>query len=288
MMAKHDHGPSHWIQQGLTILMAIFLGALGIEGFLIPNGFIDGGVTGVSMLASDLVKVPLPVLLVLFNIPFICMAAQLVGRGFALRSTLAISGLALALQVVHIPHVVENDKLLGAVFGGFFLGAGVGLAMRAGSVLDGTEVLAVILSKQTAATVGEVILILNAVIFSVAALVLGVTPALYSALAYFTASKTIDYLMHGIEAYQGVMVISPQQDRIRQAILNDMGRGVTTFLARGGMSMEDREVLYCVVTRLEWNKFQSLVEGIDPQAFVVVTPVQDIHGGTVKRRSYGH
>ena len=188
-----------------SLLAGVIVAGLGIAGFLIPNHFIDGGFSGIAMLLAKLTGIPLPILIVVVNAPFVFIGYRHIGFIFAVKSALAIIGLAICLAVVPFP-VVTSDKLLGSFFGGFFIGAGVGLAIRGGGVLDGTEVLAVILSKRTFATVGEVILGLNVVIFCVAAVFLGVESALYSALTYFAASKTIDYLLHGIEAYNGVMI----------------------------------------------------------------------------------
>jgi uncharacterized membrane-anchored protein YitT (DUF2179 family) len=267
------------------LTLGVFLAALGLESFLVPNHFIDGGITGVSMLISDWFKIPLGWMLVIINIPFVLLGYQRIGKSFAIKSSIAIVGLAIFIAYVHFP-VATTDKLLGAVFGGFFLGAGVGLAIRAGGVLDGTEILAVILGQKTPATVGEIILLLNVVIFSLAALITSIETALYSMLTYFTASRTIDYLLHGIEAYNGVLIVSKNQDQVRRVILDEMGRGVTAFKAKGGYSEADSEVLFCVVTRLEITKLESLIHSIDDSAFVVTLPVLDTHGGVIKHRKF--
>jgi uncharacterized membrane-anchored protein YitT (DUF2179 family) len=219
------------------------------------------------------------------NVPFVILGYRLIGRTFALKSSIAILALALCLAFLPYP-TATDDKLLSAVFGGFFLGAGVGLAIRAGGVLDGTEILALILGQKTPATVGEIILLLNVVIFSVAAIVINIEAALYSMLTYFTASKTIDYLLHGLEAYNGVLIVTKSPDEVRTAILEQLGRGITTFLAKGGYSQLDSQVLFCVVTRLERNKLESLISSIDSTAFVVTLPVLDTEGGVVKRRAF--
>jgi uncharacterized membrane-anchored protein YitT (DUF2179 family) len=207
------------------------------------------------------------------------------GRAFAIKSSLAIVGLAACLVVIPFPRATA-DKLLGAVCGGFFVGAGVGLAIRGGGVLDGKDLRAVILSKRTFATVGEVVLGLNVAIFSVAAVFLGVEPALYSVLTYFAAVKTIDYLLHGIEAYNGVTIFSAHHEVIRQAILTEMGRGVTVLKAVGGYTAAEQEVLYCVVTRLELTRLESLVKARDENAFIVVSPVREVSGGVIKQRVF--
>jgi uncharacterized membrane-anchored protein YitT (DUF2179 family) len=226
-----------------------------------------------------------PVLLVAVNAPVVLVGYRQVGKVFAVKSSLAILALALCLALVPFP-AATADKLLGAVFGGFFVGAGVGWAIRGGGVLDGTEILAVVLSRRTFATVGEVILGLNVAIFAVAAFFLGVEPALYSVLTYLAASKTIDYLLHGIEAYNGVLIVSGQHEAIRQAILTEMARGVTAFRAKGGYTETNQEVLYCVATRLELAKLEGLVKARDPGAFLVVSPVHETSGGVVKRRVF--
>ena len=217
------------IQQVVSWLLLVtgtMVAGLGLGSFLLPNHFIDGGVTGISMLLASLTGIPLAVLLVLVNAPFVLIGYRHIGRDFAVKSLVTIVGLAVCLLLIHFP-VATSDKLLGAVFGGFFVGGGVGLAIRGGGVLDGTEILAVILSKRSFATVGEIILALNVVIFSVAAVLIGVEPALYSVLTYFTAYKTIDFLLHGIESYNSVTIFSARHDQIREAILRDLGRAFT-------------------------------------------------------------
>ncbi len=269
----------------LALVAGALIAALGLESFLIPNQFIDGGVTGVSMLLAKLTGVSLPLLLAAANAPFIWLGYRHMGKGFAARSAVAIAGLALAMSVLKFP-VVTQDKLLGAVFGGFFLGAGVGLAIRGGGVLDGTEILALRLSKATFATVGEIIMALNAAIFGAAAMLMGVEPALYSMLTYFAASKTIDYLLHGLEAYRAATIFSAEHAAIRAAILRELGRGVTVMKAVGGYTATEREILYCIVTRLELARLEALVQRLDTTAFMAVSPVVDVIGGTVKHRNY--
>jgi uncharacterized membrane-anchored protein YitT (DUF2179 family) len=269
----------------LFLIAGIIVANIGLTGFLLPNHFIDGGVTGISMLLAALTKFPLAVMLVLVNAPFVLVGYWYVGKMFALKSSLAIILLAACIALIPCPEAT-HDKLLGAVFGGFFIGAGVGLAIRGGGVLDGTEILAVVLSRRTLATVGEMILGLNIVIFSIAAFFLGIESALYSVLTYFSAFKTIDFLLHGIESYHAVMIMSAQHEAIRQDILSQLGRGVTEFTAKGGFTEVERQVLYCVITRLEVSKMHTIIQSHDENAFVVLSPVLDIHGGVVKRRAF--
>ncbi len=269
----------------ISLIAGALVAGLGLASFLQPNHFIDGGVTGISMLLADVLGLPLAVLLVVVNTPFIALGYRHIGRTFAVKSFLTILGLAVALLLVPYP-VATEDKLLGAFFGGFFVGAGVGLAIRGGGVLDGTEILALVLSKRTVATVGEIILGLSVVVFSVAALFLGVESALYSVLTYFTAFKTIDYLLHGIEAYNVVMIFSHRHEAIRQSLLVELGRGVTVLKAIGGYTATEQDVLYCVVTRLELTKLETLVKAHDETAFIVISPAHEVIGGVVKKRQY--
>src|SRR6266481_7825903 len=221
------------VLSGTLVVLGIFSAGFGLKGFLLPIHFIDGGVTGVSMLLSTVFGFPLSVLLLLINIPFIALAYRQIGTKFAIKSTLAIAGLSLCLAFVHFPDVTP-DRLLTAVFGGFFIGAGIGLAIRGGAVLDGTEIAALLISKGShLLKVGDVILLLNIVIFSAAAFTLGIESALYSILTYFAASKTIDFLIHGLEEYQAITIISGESEAIRQAIIRDLGRGVTIYKGRG-------------------------------------------------------
>lgn len=265
------------------ILTGILSASVGLKGFLLSSRFIDGGVTGISMLLSTVLGWPLPVLLLVINLPFIALGFRQIGRVFAIKSALAITGLALCLAFVKIP-VVTPDKLLTAIFGGFFIGAGIGLAIRGGAVLDGTEIAALLVSKgSNLLKVGDVILILNIFIFSSAAFFLGIESALYSVLTYFAASRTIDFLIHGIEEYTAVIIISEQSEEIRQAIIRSLKRGVTVYKGRGGMSNVEQDILFCVVTRLEIGRIKALVKEIDRAAFIVIHPLADAAGGMIKK-----
>ncbi len=266
------------------ITLGIFSAGLGLKGFLLPSHFIDGGVTGVSMLLSNVLGFPLSVLILLINLPFIALGYRQIGKTFAAKSALGITGLSLALAFVHFPDVT-HDHLLSAVFGGFFIGAGIGLAIRGGAVLDGTEVAALLVSKgSTLLRVGDVILILNIFIFSTAAFFLGIETALYSMLTYFAASKTIDFLIHGIEEYNAVIIISAERSEvIRQSIIRDLGRGVTVYKGRGGLSDAEQDILYCVVTRLEIGSVKKLARELDESSFIMVHPLSDAAGGVIKK-----
>lgn len=270
-------------RSAIFIVLGILSAGMGIKGFLLSSHFIDGGVTGVSMLLSALTGYPLTLLIPLINLPFIVLGYRQIGWTFALKSTLAIAGLSLCIAFVTYPDVTP-DKLLTAVFGGFFIGAGVGLAIRGGAVLDGTEIAALLISRGShLLKVGDIILILNIFIFSTAAFFLGVDQALYSILTYYAASKTVDFLLHGIEEYNAIIIVSERSDEIRETIIRLLTRGVTVCNGRGGMTGKPMHILYCVVTRLEIGRVRTVVNEIDETAFVVIHPLADVTGGIIKK-----
>jgi len=265
------------------IIAGILSAGLGLKGFLLSSHFIDGGVTGISMLLANVLGLPLSILILVINLPFIFLAYKQIGLVFAVKSTLAIGGLSACLAFVSYPDVTP-DKLLTAVFGGFFIGGGIGLAIRGGAVLDGTEIAALLVSKGSSLLkVGDVILLLNIVIFAAAAFFLGIESAMYSVLTYFAASKTVDFLIHGVEEHTAIIIVSEKSDQIRQAILRDLHRGVTVYKGRGGLTGLDQYILFCVVTRLEIGRVKGLVREFDEDAFVVVHGLADAEGGVVKR-----
>ncbi len=267
----------------MLISLGILSAGMGLKGFLASSRFIDGGVTGISMLLSDVLGVPLSILILLFNSPFIILGYRQIGKWFALKSILAIAGLSLCLAFVKYPDVTP-DLLLTAVFGGFFIGAGIGLAMRGGAVLDGTEIAALLISRKTAMfRIGDVILVMNIIIFSAAAFLLNVEIALYSILTYFAASKTLDFILHGIEEYTAIIIVSDKSEEIRQKIVHDLRRGVTVLKGKKGMSGIDQDILLCVVTRLEMGRVKRCVQGIDADAFIIIDALSDAEGGLVKR-----
>lgn len=266
----------------------VFVAGFGLKSFLLPTGFIDGGITGISLLLSKLSTWSLSLLIPLLNIPFIILGYRSVGRAFAIKTCLAIVGLAVCLAFINYP-VLSQDKLIVAVFGGFFLGAGIGLAIRGGGVLDGTEVMAIYIGKKSTLTIGDVILILNIIIFSFAAWLLSFEVAFYSILTYLSASKTVDFILNGIEEYTGVTIISQRSEEIRKMITQDLGRGVTIYrgskgFGKRGHNLDNIDIIYCVVTRLEVSKLNIEIEKIDPQAFVVMNSLKDIKGGMIKKR----
>lgn len=276
-----------YIKDAFFIVSGIFAAAFGLESFLLPNSFIDGGVTGISLLVSEVTNTPLWIPIVLINLPFMFMAYKVIGKQFAIKAIIAILGLALALALIEFPEVTQ-DKLLVAVFGGFFLGAGIGLSIRGGSVLDGTEVLAIFLSRKWRVKIGDIIILVNVIVFLAAAYLLSIEAALYSMLTYLAASKTLDFVVDGIEEYTGVTIISQKSEEIRKMIVEKMGRGLTIYEAKGGYGSHGEQneynVIYTVITRLEIRKLHIEIDKIDHTAFVVMSSISDTRGGMVKKR----
>jgi uncharacterized membrane-anchored protein YitT (DUF2179 family) len=276
------------IKSGVFMLLGVLAAGFGLRGFLMPNHFIDGGVTGISLLINAKTNFPLPVMIILFNIPFILLGWRQIGRAFSIKSIVAISLLALAVAIVPYP-VVTNDKLLIAVFGGFFLGAGIGLTIRGGAVVDGTEILAIFLSRKRSMSVGDFIMVFNIVIFSAAAWLLRIEVALYAMLTYLSAAKTVDFILEGIEEFTGVTIISPRSEEIADLIKQKMGRGLTIYTGKRGFGKRGdtllaTDIIFTVVTRLEINRLTTEIEKIDPNAFIVMQSIKDTRGGMVKKR----
>ncbi|MET3980734.1 uncharacterized membrane-anchored protein YitT (DUF2179 family) [Mucilaginibacter sp. UYP25] len=275
----------------LLIILGILSAGMGLKGFLLPSHFIDGGVTGISILVADATGLPLSVLIFVINLPFLFLGYRKLGATFALKGAAAIGGLSLVLAFMHFPDVTP-DKLLTAVFGGVFIGAGIGMAIRGGAVLDGTEIAALLVSKKTQVVrVSDVILILNVVIFGAAIIQLGVEKALYSILTYLSASKMINFILNGLEQYTGMTIVSAKGEEIRLAITQKLGRGVTVYQGKSGYGKDGhinapREIIFTVATRLEVPLLKKEVLRIDPAAFIVQQSVDDTTGGLLKKKKH--
>lgn len=276
------------LKDSVYIILGVLSACLGLKAFLLPNHFLDGGVTGISLLTNFLTGVDLSLLIVLINIPFIIIGAKQISVKFAVKTIIAIALLALSLKFINFP-ILTEDKLLISVFGGVFLGGGIGMAIRGGCVIDGTEVLGIFISRRSSFSVGDFIAIFNVVLFLIASQVVSLETALYSILTYVSASKTVDFIIHGIEEYTGVTIVSNYAEEIKETIQMNLGRGVTVYKGEVGFGQKDNEdlerrILFCVITRLEVAKLLFEIEKIDPHAFVLQQTVDNIKGGIVKRR----
>jgi uncharacterized membrane-anchored protein YitT (DUF2179 family) len=279
------------IKSIFLIILGIFSASFGLKGFLIPNQFIDGGVTGISLLISFSTKIPLPLLIFVINVPFIILGFSQISRTFTIKAFAAIAGLSLVLATINFP-VITHDKLLIAIFGGIFLGAGVGLSVRGGGVLDGTEILALYVWRRSESSIGDMIMVFNIIIFSCAAFILGIEPALYSILTFLAASKTIDYLVEGVEEYTGVTIISERSSKVKRILMTRFGRGITIYKGKRSMigkkadleGVADIEIIFTIVTKLEIGKVKKLVNEVDENAFIYCSPISNTKGGVLKKR----
>jgi uncharacterized membrane-anchored protein YitT (DUF2179 family) len=278
---------SHAIQDYIFIIIGVFSAGFGLKGFLLPNHFIDGGATGISLLLKNITVLNLSMLLVLVNLPFLLLASKTINLKFAIKSIVAISFLAIVVHFIDYP-IITEDKLLIAVFGGFFLGLGIGMSMRGGSVIDGTEILAIFLSRKLSLTIGDVLLLINIIIFSFGAYMLSIETALYAILTYLAAAKTVDFVVDGVEEYVGVTIISNHHEAIRTMLIEKLRRACTIYAGKGGFGKQkesyDKDIVYTVVTRLELSKLQTEIDKIDRNAFIVMGTVKDLKGGMIKKK----
>jgi uncharacterized membrane-anchored protein YitT (DUF2179 family)/predicted metal-dependent HD superfamily phosphohydrolase len=294
---KHEIQSAHsvtghqkfYLSDGILILVGVITAGFALKGFLVPNGFFDGGITGISLLIHEIYHFNLAYVIMVANLPFILMGLYTINKHFAWKTLICI--LLLGLCLLYIPYtVITSDKLLVSIFGGFFLGIGIGLTMRAGCAVDGIEVLALYTWRRTSFSISEIILALNILIFSIAAFRFGIPTALYSMLTYFTATKTIDYVVEGVEAYMGVTIISGKSEMVKHRLVNELGRGITIYKGERGFLPgkfhihTDADIIFTVITRLELRKLKNLVTEIDPHAFVFANTIKEASGGVMKRR----
>ncbi|MEO7960584.1 MAG: YitT family protein [Ginsengibacter sp.] len=278
-----------WITELILMIAGVAFASFALKALLVPNDFFDGGITGISLLIHHIYHFNLGYVIVLANLPFIVMCIFAVNFKYALKTFFCVVMLGLCLLYLDYPQIT-SDKLLVSIFGGFFLGIGIGLTMRAGCAIDGIEVLALYTWRRTSFTISEIILAINIVIFSIAAFKFGIDTAFYSMLTYFTATKTIDYVVEGLEAYIGVTIISGKSEMVKDRLVNEMGRGITIYKGERGYlpgkfeTHQDVDIIFTVVTRLELRKLKNLVHEIDSRAFVFASMIREASGGIIKRR----
>lgn len=284
-MQGKKHPVFRLIKKYLLLFIGSFIAAVGIEIFLVPNHIIDGGIVGISIIISYLSGIPLGVLTFVLNVPFLIIGYKQIGKTFVISSLFSISVFSVFIQILKPIKGLTQDVLLATVFGGIVLGIGVGLILRYGGSLDGTEIIAIIVTKFSMFSIGQIVMCFNVVIFSCAALALRWDKALYSMAAYFVAHKAIDIVIEGFDEVKAVMIVTEKGEDIADAISARLGRGVTVMDGRGGFSKEKKEILYSVVTRLEISKIRSIVYEKDENAFVTINDVSDVMGGKDKKRS---
>lgn len=269
----------------VMIITGAVLMAMGIELFLVPNQLLDGGIVGISIILSHLTGFQIGLFIFLLNIPFFFIGYKQIGKTFALSTVLGITVLSICTYFLHPVARFTDDLLLATVFGGIVLGIGVGLVIRYGGSLDGTEILAILFSTKTAFSVGEIIMFFNLMIFTIAGFVFTWEQAMYSVLAYFIAYKTIDIVIQGLDESKSVYIISDFVDEVGEAIIDRLGRGVTYLHGEGAYTGDKKKIIFTVITRLEEAKLKTIVEDIDPLAFVAIGNIAEVRGGRFKKRS---
>ena len=274
-----------WIKKYLVLIIGSLIYSAGLEIFLVPNNIIDGGVVGISIMASYLTGIPFGVYMVVLNLPFLYLGYKQIGKTFAISTIISIIALSIFSEFLEPVPQITQDYFLAAIFGGIIAGAGVGLVIRQGGSLDGTEITAIILDRKTSFSVGEVVMFFNLFILGAAGFVFGWDKAMYSLVAYFIISKMIDVVLKGLDESYAVMIVSDEYEEIADALMHRLGRGVTYLHGQGAYTGDDKQVLYCVVTRLEVVKLKEIALEKDEAAFVTINPVHDIVGGRFKKKS---
>ncbi|MCI6911362.1 MAG: YitT family protein [Veillonellaceae bacterium] len=274
-----------WIKKYLVLIIGSLIYSAGLEIFLVPNNIIDGGIVGISIMASYLTGIPFGVYMLVLNLPFLYLGYKQIGKTFAISTIISIIALSIFSEFLEPVPQITQDYFLAAIFGGIIAGAGVGLVIRQGGSLDGTEITAIILDRKTSFSVGEVVMFFNLFILGAAGFVFGWDKAMYSLVAYFIISKMIDVVLKGLDESYAVMIVSDEYEEIADALMHRLGRGVTYLHGQGAYTGDDKQVLYCVVTRLEVVKLKEIALEKDETAFVTINPVHDIVGGRFKKKS---
>ncbi|MGN7357688.1 YitT family protein [Paenibacillus sp. SAF-054] len=277
--------PVELLKKFIFITAGAILMAVALEVFLVPNEIIDGGITGISIVLSEVTSIPLGIFLFIINLPFLFLGYKQIGKTFAFSTLYGIVVMSVTTQLLHHVDPFTSEKILAVLFGGLILGLGVGLVIRYGGSLDGTEIVAILVSKKTRVPVGQIIMIMNVFIFIIAGFVFGWDSAMYSIFTYYMASKVMDIVVEGLNESKSVTIISAEYEEISQTIQDRLGRTTTFIYARGGYSGEDTQMIYCVVTRLELAKLKSVVHEIDPKAFIAIEHVSDVLGGNFEKNA---
>lgn len=274
-----------WIKKYLVLIIGSLIYSAGLEIFLVPNNIIDGGIVGISIMASYLTGIPFGVYMLILNLPFLYLGYKQIGKTFAISTIISIIALSIFSEFLEPVPQITQDYFLAAIFGGIIAGAGVGLVIRQGGSLDGTEITAIILDRKTSFSVGEVVMFFNLFILGAAGFVFGWDKSMYSLVTYFIISKMIDVVLKGLDESYAVMIVSDEYEEIADALMHRLGRGVTYLHGQGAYTGDDKQVLYCVVTRLEVVKLKEIALEKDETAFVTINPVHDIVGGRFKKKS---
>ena len=282
----HEHvKPLDLVRRAFFIALGAFIVAVGLEVFLVPNKIIDGGITGVSIMLEHLTGIELGYYLFFLNLPFFIFGYRTIGRTFAFSTRFGIIVLSASTFLLHHSEPLTHEPLLAAIFGGILLGIGVGMVIRFGGSLDGTEIVAVVFNRRTPFSVGEIVMFLNIFILGSAGFVFNWDNAMLSLIAYFIAFKVIDLVIEGLDESKSVWIISDRSQEIGDAIISRLGRGVTYLQGAGGYTGDDKRIIFCVITRLEEAKMKSIVGELDPSAFMAIANIHDVRGGRFKKKN---
>lgn len=279
------------IKNFLHLLAGTGLAVLAMKGFMIPNRFMDGGVTGISILLHEIFHINISILVIALNLVFIYLGYRNIGKTFAVQTTIAVIILSLGLFFIEIP-AITKDKLLIAIFGGILIGSGVGLVIRGGGVIDGAEVIAVFTKRKVGFSNSEIIMLINCIIFAVAALQFGIETAMYSVITYFTATRATNYVVDGIEEFTAMNIVSSQQEEVKRFLVNELGKGITVYKGERGYLpgsfdvKTETEIIVTIVTRLEIKQIQDTLLIIDPRAFVYIQSIKEATGGILKAKPH--
>jgi len=273
----------------LFTLLGVLSAVIALKGFMIPNHFIDGGITGISILFSNILHIDISILLIGLNIPFIFVGYKRIGRSFAVQTTIAMILLVIGLNTLYIP-MITDDKVLIALFGGFFIGLGIGFVIKGGGVLDGLEVIAEYTNKRSGFSTGEVVMLINTAVILAAVYQFGIEAGMYSILTYFTAMRISDYVVDGFEEYTALTVLSAKHENIKSIIVNDFNKAISVFKGERGYLPNsfdvkyDCDIIMTIVTRLEIHRIKKAILNEDPDAFVYITSIKEVKGGVIKQK----
>lgn len=274
------------IKEYIQIFIGIILASIGLKAFLLPNGFLDGGVTGIAILLSEKINLDISIILILVSIPFLIMGAYTISKRILVKSIVSIILLSISISLESFP-VLTEDKLLIAIFGGLFLGAGIGLAIRNGSVLDGSEILGIFIYDKFGITIGKTVLLFNIILFAITALVISREVAMYSILTYIVTAKVIDLVIEGFEDFIGFTIISREASAIEKALTREIGVGVTVYKGVSGYGttgkQHETKIIHTIVNRIDIRKTYRLLEDIDRDAFIIEFDVNNVQGGVLRR-----
>ncbi|MBB3125063.1 MULTISPECIES: YitT family protein [Mesoflavibacter] len=276
----------NFFSEYFQILLGIVLASIGLKAFLLPNGFMDGGVTGIALLINKLININISILLIVFSIPFLIIGYFTVSKRIILKSIISIIGLALFIHFENF-EIITEDKFLISIFGGLFLGAGIGIAIRNGAVLDGSEILGIFINDRFGISIGKVILVFNIILFSITAFVISKEIAMYSILTYIVTAKVTDLVIEGFEDFIGITIVSTQYEKIKVAIINELGAGMTIYKGQKGFGSkgktEDFDIIHTIINRIDIKKMYRIVTSIDKEAFIVEFDVNNVKGGVLRR-----